>query len=280
MSMPGVQIPHCAAPWSRKASWRVSSEPRSRAASDRPSTVRTIRPSTWQIGTRQASTTWPSRSTEQAPHSPSPQPSFVPVSPRSSRRTSSSRRMPGHVDLGRGAVDEEPVRAHAAAPRDVSPVAGQRREDPLRRRGQLVIQTPVASWIAATTAGAADVHRQLADALRAVRRAAVRRLDEDRPDVRRVERGRDEVRREAVVEVPPVLELHLLDRRVADRLERAALDLALAQDRVDHLADVVDRDDVDDADLARVEVDLDASPPRPPSRRPGRRRPCTSRRRT
>ena len=26
MSMPGVQIPHCAAPCSRKASWRVSSD--------------------------------------------------------------------------------------------------------------------------------------------------------------------------------------------------------------------------------------------------------------
>jgi CO/xanthine dehydrogenase Mo-binding subunit len=64
-------------------------------ASDRPSTVRTMRPSTWQTGTRQASTTWPSRITEHAPHSPSPQPSFVPVRPRSSRRTSSSRRMPG-----------------------------------------------------------------------------------------------------------------------------------------------------------------------------------------
>ena len=32
---------------------------------------------------------------------PSPQPSLVPVSARSSRRTSSRRRMPGHVDLGR-----------------------------------------------------------------------------------------------------------------------------------------------------------------------------------
>ena len=93
--LPGVQLPHCAAPCSRNASCSASSAPRSRAASDKPSTVRTIRPSTWQIGTRQASTTWPSRITEQAPHSPSPQPSFVPVSPRSSRSTSRRRRMPG-----------------------------------------------------------------------------------------------------------------------------------------------------------------------------------------
>ena len=37
----------------------------------------------------------PSTSTVQLPHSPRSQPSLVPVSPRSSRTTSSSRRMPG-----------------------------------------------------------------------------------------------------------------------------------------------------------------------------------------
>ena len=52
-------------------------------------------PATWQIGTRHESTGAPSTRTVQAPHSPSPQPSFVPVRLRSSRRTSSSRRMPG-----------------------------------------------------------------------------------------------------------------------------------------------------------------------------------------
>src|SRR5215471_2332807 len=48
-------------------------------------------PGTWQTGTRQELTTSPSRIIEQAPHSPSPQPSFVPVCLRSSRITSSSR---------------------------------------------------------------------------------------------------------------------------------------------------------------------------------------------
>ena len=46
-------------------------------------------------GTKHESTGAPSTSTVHAPHSPSPQPSFVPVNPRSSRRTSRSRRMPG-----------------------------------------------------------------------------------------------------------------------------------------------------------------------------------------
>src|SRR5438105_151420 len=129
MSIPGVQIPHCAAPCSRNDSWSESSAPRWRAGSDRHSTVRT------------------------------------------------------------------------------------------------------------TLASAG-------------RRAPERRLDGHRVDSRGVERGRDQLRRQAVVEVSPVLELDLLDGRVADGLERPALDLALAQDRMDDVANVIDRDHVMDDDLA------------------------------
>src|ERR1044072_210887 len=43
---------------------------------------------------RQLFTTLPSITTEHAPHSPSPHPSLVPVLPKSSRSTSSSRRAP------------------------------------------------------------------------------------------------------------------------------------------------------------------------------------------
>ena len=50
ISIPGVQIPHCAAPASRKAACSPSSDPEPAAS---PSTVRTSRPSTWQTGTRQ-----------------------------------------------------------------------------------------------------------------------------------------------------------------------------------------------------------------------------------
>ena len=103
-----------------------------------------------------------------------------------------------------------------------------------------------------------------------MRHAAERRLDEDRRDPRRIERGRDDVRRQPVVEVAAVAQLDLLDRRVADRLERAALDLALGEDRVDDPADVVGGDDVADVDLAGVEVDVDARDAgRPAERRVG-----------
>ena len=90
-----------------------------------------------------------------------------------------------------------------------------------------------------------------------MRRALERRLDEDRADARRIERGRDDVRREPVVEVAAVAQLDLLDRRVADRLERAALHLALGEDAVDDPADVVGGDDVADVHLAGVQVDVD-----------------------
>src|SRR5947208_11726377 len=55
-----------------------------------PSTVLTRRPAHARPRARQESTGVPSSSTVQVPHSPSSQPCFVPVKPRSSRNTSSS----------------------------------------------------------------------------------------------------------------------------------------------------------------------------------------------
>ena len=84
MIMPGVQKPHWAPPDSAKArcsGWRPFN----------PSIVSTFVPAAWATGTRHELTACPSTSTVHAPHSPSPQPSFVPVSPQSSRRTSSRR---------------------------------------------------------------------------------------------------------------------------------------------------------------------------------------------
>src|SRR5450631_2092659 len=52
--------------------------------------VRMVAPSACAAGTRQLLTRAPFISIAQVPHSPSPQPSFVPVSPGCSRRTSSN----------------------------------------------------------------------------------------------------------------------------------------------------------------------------------------------
>src|SRR5262245_28315535 len=64
-----------------------------------PSTVVIRDPTPWQAGIRQEFTSLSSTMTEQAPHSPSPQPSLVPVSLRSSRSTSSKRFMGGTSTL-------------------------------------------------------------------------------------------------------------------------------------------------------------------------------------
>src|SRR6185436_1126938 len=55
ISIPGVQIPHCAPPVSRNACW---SAPRVSSGAS-PSTVRTDAPRAWLTGTRHASTTAP-----------------------------------------------------------------------------------------------------------------------------------------------------------------------------------------------------------------------------
>ncbi len=168
ISMPGVQIPHWTPPLAMNAACSGSSRP----SAAMPSTVRTSRPSTWQMGTRQLSTTSPSRSTEHAPHSPSPQPSFEPVSPRSRRRTSRSRRPPGTTtSIGcpltvkrSGAARLLPGRhawgrSRAPAPRPARGGARPRRARSAASTragvaGSSVIQAPVASWMASITAGA------------------------------------------------------------------------------------------------------------------------------
>ena len=85
--IPGVQMPHCAPPCSTNAF--CSAFPVRVLAA--PSIVITRRPSACAAGTMQESTATPSISTVHAPHSPSPQPSLVPVRPQSSRNTSRSR---------------------------------------------------------------------------------------------------------------------------------------------------------------------------------------------
>src|SRR5208282_3238735 len=85
--IPGVQIPHCAPPCVMNACCTACNDPPQAT----PSIVRIFAPSACKAGTRQLFTSAPSISIAQAPHSPSPHPSFVPVSFNSSRNTSSNR---------------------------------------------------------------------------------------------------------------------------------------------------------------------------------------------
>src|SRR5712691_7557435 len=84
MMNPGVQIPHCKAACSRNFCCKGCSL--DGVAS--PSIVATSLPAVSTARTRQESTRTPSSKTLQAPQLPLLQPSLVPVSPRSSRRTS------------------------------------------------------------------------------------------------------------------------------------------------------------------------------------------------
>jgi hypothetical protein len=88
-SIPGVQMPHCAAPCRRNA----ASSRAWPARAPSPSTVVTSRPATRATGVRQAQTGSPPTSTVQAPQSPASQPTLVPVRPSVSRSTSESRRV-------------------------------------------------------------------------------------------------------------------------------------------------------------------------------------------
>jgi hypothetical protein len=89
---PGVQMPHWKPPHSRKARCTRDSSPSGPAS---PSTVVISRSATMPTGTRQADISRPSTRMLQAPHTPTPHPSLVPVRPRSSRRTSSTGRAGG-----------------------------------------------------------------------------------------------------------------------------------------------------------------------------------------
>src|ERR1700693_2127630 len=81
---PGVQKPHCTAPYLVKLFLRASP----RGLVTRPSIVTRSRPSQSTANIRQAFTVSPSTRIVQAPHSPSPQAYFVPVRPILSRSIS------------------------------------------------------------------------------------------------------------------------------------------------------------------------------------------------
>ena len=180
-AMPGVQMPHCAPP--QRTSSRCTACNTSPCAS--PSTVVTLRPSHCPAATRHELTTSPSSITVHAPHSPSPQPSLVPVRRRSSRKRS-SRRFHGEasttrsvaVDLDRDLHD----RLHASRTgfgreRQRIERAAERVLDGIRdRRGR-------------------TIHRNLADALRAARSERIRTLDDHGLELGRIgERRHDAVR--------------------------------------------------------------------------------------
>ena len=83
-SIPGVQMPHCAAPCRRKEFCKRS---KIGARSASPSTVVISQPSTCPAAIKHEQTCSPSSKTVQAPQSPASQPTLVPARPSDSRKT-------------------------------------------------------------------------------------------------------------------------------------------------------------------------------------------------
>ena len=233
MSMPGVQIPHWAPPVSRNAAWsvvqgairvqpldRLDAPPahlaqrdearvHHRAVEQDRAGAALALPAAF-LGAGQAQVL--AQHVEQAPHA-------------------------GRLDLGRDAVDREPI-GHArdsalmpGGPGGAESVSAARTRSEVA--GRSVIHTPMASWMAATIAGATTSMGSSPTPFAPCGAPAVRMLEQDRRDPRRVHGGRNEVRGQPIVLVAAVDQLELLDRGVAHRLERAALHLALGQHLVD-----------------------------------------------
>ena len=95
MIIPGVQNPH----WTASAAAKACCRACGLSALPRPSIVRTLLPVALLAGVRHARAAFPSTMTTQVPHVPSSQPSLVPVSPRPSRSSSSSRQLGGASTL-------------------------------------------------------------------------------------------------------------------------------------------------------------------------------------
>src|SRR5580704_5506477 len=223
--MPGVQIPHCAPPCSRKACCNGC-----RCSLATPSIVRMSVPSACNTGTRQLFTSAPSISTEHAPHSPSPQPSFVPVSFNCSRSTSSSRAI-GYASR----VTLSPFTSHRTetlrASSDMRAFQclgrhrGQHFEQRFRGNRNLphVRARGVRNRIRNRRRRA--VERQFADALRARRPPLVRNLLEENSNRRQIHGSRHHIIGHLRVGHAPFLPHYIFVESEADALRHAAFDL-------------------------------------------------------
>ena len=189
--------------------------------------------------TRQAVTGRPSSSTVHAPHSPSPQPSFDPVRPITSRSTRSSGQR-GSTWTRHGTPFTTQRRAIiAAASQSRSGVIGSSRS-----------RTPVACATAFAIAGAGAWIGSSPTPFAPRRAAGVRLLDQDRLDRRCVEGGRERVGLEPVLLEAALALRQALEEGEADALQHAALDLALDRGRVDRAARIARGDEPLDLDLA------------------------------
>src|SRR5712692_5456952 len=233
ITIPGVQMPHCAPPQAMNASCTACNW----SPLAMPSMVLILQPSACSAGTRQLLTMAPSSSTVQAPHSPSPQPSFVPVSFSSSRITSSKRAM-GYACTRRFSpftTKERSTLLALSGTRGLLP-ALERFHQNFGRNRYFVDADARGVLDGVDDRGRGPVHGQFADALGARRAVRVTPLLEVHADAWYVGGGGHDVVRHLVVDHAAFLPVDLFVERAADGVRHAACDLSRGEHGMDHRA--------------------------------------------
>src|SRR6476620_9920331 len=222
----------------------------------------TVAPSAWATGTRHEQTGCPSISTVQAPHSPSPQPSFVPVRPRSLRSTSSSRDIgwPSSVTsspLTRHTTFVPASATHGSLRRLCAAIGHEELHERLRRQRKPDRIQAGRLRDGVENRGRGTIHRQLAYPLRAGRPVLVRPLLEVHADRRKIHRRGHDVVGHLRIDHAALSPYNLLVECPPYSLRHASFDLPCRQNGVDHFPDLLDRDEVVYARLERPQIDAD-----------------------
>src|SRR5271168_4257706 len=214
--------------------------------------VRMVAPSACSAGTRQLFTRTPSSSMEQAPHSPSPQPSLVPVRPGCSRRTSSRRAM-GKVS----SVNGWPLMTQCNwILRAASGMRGlQEFQEFFRRDGNLADVRAGGVGDGVGDGGSGAVEGEFADAFGAGGTARVRHFFEKNMDGRNVHGGGHDVVGHLTIDHAAFLPDDIFIKSETDALGDAAFDLSGGEDGIDDFTDFLDGDEIFDADFGGAGID-------------------------
>src|SRR4029077_10291561 len=213
--------------------------------------VRIDAPSACSTGTRQLFTSAPSISTEQAPHSPSPQPSFVPVRRNCSRSTSSSRAM-GWASR----ITARPFTRHCTRtlPAESGMNLLQHFEQHFRRdrNSTNVHRGRVGNCICDRRSG--SVQRELTDAFCARRPVSVGNFLEEHTDGRNIHGSRHDVVGHLSVHHASLLPHDIFVQRQPNPLRYSAFNLSRREGRVNDFSHFLHGDKIVDVYLCRAHI--------------------------
>src|SRR5690349_2813465 len=202
------------------------------------------------MGMRQLLTTSPFSNTAQAPHSPSPHPSFAPVSPNSSRRMSNNRASGWAAPDRRSPLTVKWIEART--PSDKSVLHGLHQN--LRGGGNPVNRNKDRILDGIDDRRRGSVNGQLAKALRSRRTVRIRNLLEVHANRRKIRGGRHDVVRHLAIDHAPFTPDYIFIEGEADTLGYTAFDLPGGQNRIDNPSNLLHRNKVGDAGFEAASV--------------------------